>query len=121
MGFLSSRTPWLIVLACMVFLASPAGAQHAPGIATIERFASPLPPLGAALSPPVAEDEPTPTLAVKERSVWLFPAIGAAAGALVGLAVGGDCGDKDCTISIPPPLLGAVYGGIIGLVVEIAL
>ena len=115
-----SRTRWLAVLALLLFFASPLRAQQVPRGATLARFAPPLPPLGAALVPPAAEDGARFSAAAKERPVWLFPAIGAAAGALIGLAVGGGCGDKDCTISIPPPLLGAVYGGIIGLVAEIA-
>jgi hypothetical protein len=121
MASFSSRTRWLAVLALLILFASPLDAQQAPWTATIERVAPPLPPLGAALAPPAAEEDARFSVAVKERPVWQFPAIGAAAGAVIGLAVGGGCGDKDCTIDIPAPLLGAVYGGIIGLVAEIAL
>jgi hypothetical protein len=120
MASIFSRTRWLAVLALLILFTRPLEAQQLPRPAAIERVAPPLPPLGAALVPPAAEDGARFSVAAKERPVWMFPAIGAAAGAVIGLAVGGGCGDKDCTVDIPAPLLGAVYGAIIGLVAEIA-
>lgn len=118
---LSSYTRWLVVLTSTMLFTSPLAAQEVPQAASIERVAPPLPPLRAALSPPIAHDVPPLNLTVKERPVWLFPVIGAAAGALIGLAIPDGCDDHDCTLSVPPPLLGAVYGGVIGLVIEFAL
>jgi hypothetical protein len=120
MASFSSRMPWLAVLALLILFTGSLEAQHLPRTASIQRVAPPLPPLGASLVPPAAGDGARFSVAAKERPVWMFPAIGAAAGAVIGLAVGGGCGDKDCTVDIPAPLLGAVYGGVIGLVAEIA-
>ncbi|WP_420127790.1 hypothetical protein [Longimicrobium sp.] len=118
-----SRTRRFGFLAFFVLFTSPLHAQQVRRTAAVERLAPPPPPppLGAVLVPPAAASDARLSVAVKERPVWMFPAIGAAAGALIGLAVGGGCGDKDCTVDIPPSLLGAVYGGVIGLVVEIAI
>lgn len=55
------------------------------------------------------------------RPWWALPLAGAVAGTLIGLTIEDGCDEHDCTIAIPPPLLGAVYGGAIGFVIEIAL
>lgn len=61
-----------------------------------------------------------PASAARERPWWRFPLIGAAAGALIGLAIDDGCGNQDCIFSIPPTLLGAAYGSLIGAAVELA-
>jgi hypothetical protein len=118
MRSVSSRACALLVLVCLLWLAVPLSAQQIAPAARLARRA----PLGAALTPPAVKDAATPvTVTARERPVWLFPLVGAAAGALIGLAIPDGCDQHDCTFSFPPPLLGAVYGAAIGLVVEIAL
>jgi hypothetical protein len=118
-AFLSSRACGVLVVACLLRLAPPLGAQQQTAPAA---WNAPGTPLNATLAPPAALDRPAGLrVAANKRPVWLFSVVGAAAGALIGLAVPDGCDEHDCTLSIPPALLGAVYGGAIGLVIEIAL
>jgi len=68
--------------------------------------------------------QPVASLQAEARSRrpgWLLPVAGAVAGGLIGLTMDNGCARNDCMISIPPPVLGVVYGGALGLLIEIIL
>jgi hypothetical protein len=119
MRFLTSRARGVLLVACLLRLAPPLGAQQQTEAAAWNAPA--IPPSATLAAPAIIARPAGLRVAARKRPVWLFPVVGAAAGALIGLAVPDGCDEHDCTFSIPPALLGAVYGGAIGLVVEVAL
>lgn len=98
--------------------AAPAAAQ-APADLPAAFHLRPLPvvltPQAVAL--PAVE---FPTLS--GRPVWLLPAVGLVAGAvLYPMLVDGGCDDRDCMLYIPEPFTGALIGLLGGIAVEAVL
>jgi hypothetical protein len=104
------------VVACLA--AAPAEAQ-APADPPPALRVQPLP---AELTPPAAAS-PSVELTVRSgRPVWLLPAAGLVAGAvLYPMLVDGGCDDTDCMLYIPEPVTGAIIGLLGGIAVEVLL
>jgi hypothetical protein len=96
--------------------AAPAAAQAVPDLP----YAPALQPLPAELVPPAATTPSVELSARGGRPVWLLPAAGLVAGAvLYPMLVDGHC--EDCTIYIPEPAVGAMIGLMGGIVLEVSL
>jgi hypothetical protein len=102
--------------ACLA--AAPAGAQALADVPSALRFQ----PLPAELTPEFATP-PSVEMSVRSgRPVWLLPAVGLVAGAvLYPMLVDGGCDDTDCMLYIPEPVTGAIIGLLGGIAVEVLL
>jgi hypothetical protein len=110
-------------LSVLAFLAAalsavPAAAQEPADLPPALR----LQPLPAELTPE-APAAPSVELSVRSgRPVWLLPAAGMVAGAvLYPMLVDGGCDDTDCMLYIPEPVTGAIIGLLGGILVEVSL
>ncbi|HEU4884255.1 MAG TPA: hypothetical protein VFT45_18515 [Longimicrobium sp.] len=107
----------LSVLAAAL-VAAPAGAQALEDLPPALRPR----PLPAELTPEAAAP-PSVELSVRSgRPVWLLPAAGLVAGAvLYPMLVDGGCDDNDCMLYIPEPFTGALIGLLGGITAEVLL
>ena len=79
-------------------------------------------PLPAALTPQAAAAPSVEPSVRSGRPVWLLPAAGMVAGAvLYPMLVDGGCDDTDCMLYIPEPVTGAIIGLLGGIAVEVIL
>lgn len=79
-------------------------------------------PLPAELRPDVATTPSVELTARSGRPVWLLPATGMVAGAvLYPMLVDGGCDDNDCMLYIPEPVTGALIGLLGGITLEVIL
>jgi hypothetical protein len=98
--------------------AAPAGAQT---LADLPASLRPQ-PLPAELMPEAAASPSVELSARSGRPVWLLPAAGMVAGAvLYPMLVDGGCDDNDCMLYIPEPFTGAIIGLLGGILGEVVL
>lgn len=110
----AGRFSRLAVVAALL-AAAPAAAQAVPDPGFAPR------PLPAELTPnAVAATPSVERLARGGRPVWLLPAAGLVAGAILYPAlVDQDC--EDCTVYLPEPAVGAMLGLMGGILLEVSL
>jgi hypothetical protein len=98
--------------------AAPAAAQSPSDLPAALRTR----PLPAQLTPSAVEPASVEFLARSGRPVWLLPAAGMVAGALLyPMVVDGGCDDRDCMLYIPEPFTGAIIGLLGGIALEVVL
>ncbi|WP_420127791.1 hypothetical protein [Longimicrobium sp.] len=98
--------------------AAPASAQAPADVPAAFRPR----PLPAELIPEAAVSPPVELSVGSGRPVWLLPAVGLVAGAvLYPMLVDGGCDDRDCMLYVPEPVTGAIIGLLGGITVEVVL
>jgi hypothetical protein len=112
------RLGFLLTALCAALAAAPAAAQAHFDLPPALR-AQPLP---AELRPNVATTPSVEFTARSGRPVWLLPAVGMVAGAILyPMLVDGGCDDNDCMLYIPEPVTGGLVGLLGGITLEVIL
>ena len=123
----------LALATCLLAASGGLRAQDVAPYRTVstESIRTSLPPLASALATRDTARSGGPAdrpvlfgleqAAQRRREWWVLPLAGAVAGGLIGLTIDDRCPENDCMISIPPAVTFAVYGGALGLLLEIAL
>lgn len=115
------RPPRLLILAVLAaaLAATPTAAQTAPDLPLALRPR----PLSAQLTPDAATAAPSVEFTMRSgRPVWLLPAAGLVAGAILyPMLVDGGCDDTDCMLYIPEPVTGGIIGLLGGITLEVVL
>jgi hypothetical protein len=107
---------FLLSALCATLAAAPAAAQAHVDLPSTLRPQ----PLPAALTPEVATPASVVFTARSGRPVWLLPAAGMVAGAILyPMLVEPSC--EDCTVYIPEPAMGAMLGLMGGILLEVSL
>jgi hypothetical protein len=110
------RLGFLLTALCAALAAAPAAAQAHFDLPPALR-AQPLP---AELRPEAATTPSVELTARSGRPVWLLPAAGMVAGAILyPMLVEPNC--EDCTVYIPEPAMGAMLGLMGGILLEVSL